>query len=99
MAWFDDELCFDKPQLRFAHITDCHLFSQLDECYFGVNCCDSLRLVLADLAQHTLDFVVFGGDLTQDHSFASYQLFAQLVQEARLPCPVLWLPGNHDELE
>ncbi|ATC93621.1 metallophosphoesterase family protein [Pseudoalteromonas tunicata] len=99
MAWFDEVLSIDKSQLRFAHISDCHLFAEVNECYFGVNCCDSLRLVLTDLAEQTLDFVIFGGDLTQDHSLASYQLFAQLVNEAQLPCPVLWLPGNHDELD
>ena len=50
------------------------------------------------MAEQSLDAVIFGGDLTQDHSMASYRLFAQLIADSALTCQVFWVPGNHDEL-
>ncbi len=50
-----------------------------------------------------LDCIVFTGDLTQDHSTASYQLFLQAfnyaVLEFDLGCELYWLAGNHDEID
>jgi len=43
--------------------------------------------------------LIFGGDLTQDHSFNSYLLFAELIHNSDVDCPVFWVPGNHDEIE
>jgi 3',5'-cyclic-AMP phosphodiesterase len=98
MAWFDAPHHFDKTLLRIAHVTDCHLFADKQGEYFGVNSAAHLALALDHMAQQQVDAVVFGGDLTQDHSVASYQLFAQLVHNSRLTCPLFWLPGNHDEI-
>jgi Icc protein len=50
------------------------------------------------LATLQLDAVIFGGDITQDHTPASYRLFSNLLNESSLASPVFWLPGNHDEL-
>ncbi|BBN80496.1 3',5'-cyclic adenosine monophosphate phosphodiesterase CpdA [Pseudoalteromonas sp. A25] len=99
MAWFEQKYAFAHSTIRLAHITDSHLFADPQGVYFEVNTAQYLRRVLAQLATQSLDAVIFGGDLTQDHTLASYTLFAQLVAESSLPCPVFWLPGNHDEVE
>ncbi|MGO2073748.1 MAG: metallophosphoesterase [Pseudoalteromonas sp.] len=99
MAWFDKVFEFDKSSLRLAHITDCHLFAEQKECYFGVNTAVNFSRCLADIAKKNVDAIIFGGDLTQDHSFNSYLVFAELIAKANLNCPVFWLPGNHDEID
>ena len=98
MAWFDEVAKFNTPQLRLAHITDCHLFCDIDGEYFAVNTAKHFSSALTHMAQQPLDAVIFGGDLTQDHSFESYLLFAQLIVDSPLTCPVFWVPGNHDEI-
>ena len=99
MAWFSDPYLIDKSSLRIAHITDCHLFEDLSATYFGVNTAAYFENALAHMAQQQLDFVIFGGDLTQDHSFESYLLFSELINKSTLSCPVFWVPGNHDEID
>ena len=76
MDWFDDTYFFDKSSLRVAHVTDCHLFADKDGEYFGVNTALYFEKALAHMATQHLDCVIFGGDLTQDHSFESYLLFS-----------------------
>jgi Icc protein len=99
MAWFENKYQFDKAVIKIAHITDCHLFSDGTGTYFSVNTADNFQKTLDYLATLELDAIIFGGDLTQDHSDASYQLFAKLVAESTLSVPLFWLPGNHDELQ
>ena len=98
MAWFSDAFHFDKTALKVAHITDCHLSKDIHGEYFSVNTAAYFARCLQAIAEQNADCVVFGGDLTQDHSSESYQLFAKLIEDAALNCPVFWLPGNHDEL-
>lgn len=99
MAWFDDSLKLDTKTLKLAHITDSHLFAQSDGEYFGINTAQHFAACLSHMATQNFDCVIFGGDLTQDHSQESYTLFAQLIEQSPLSCPVVWLPGNHDEIE
>ncbi|AUL73725.1 3',5'-cyclic-nucleotide phosphodiesterase [Pseudoalteromonas sp. 13-15] len=98
MAWFDEPYLIDKSSLRIAHITDCHLFSNKAGEYFGVNTANYFEQALAHMAKQSLDFVIFGGDLTQDHSAESYFLFSELINQSDLRCPVFWVPGNHDDI-
>ncbi len=98
MAWFDEVYKINKNQLTIAHFTDCHLFANKEGEYFSVNSWRNLTEALNSIAQANVDIVIFGGDLTQDHSEASYALFNQAVNEAGLNCPVFWVPGNHDEI-
>ncbi|WP_046003044.1 metallophosphoesterase family protein [Pseudoalteromonas rubra] len=98
MAWFKQSHQFSAAQLRLAHITDSHLFGSREGCYFEVNTAAHFVSVLDALAGEGLDGVVFGGDLTQDHSAESYALFAELVAQSALDCPLFWVPGNHDDL-
>ncbi|KZN59037.1 metallophosphoesterase [Pseudoalteromonas luteoviolacea] len=99
MGWFEEKYEFNQAQLRIAHITDTHLFADEGGEYFGVNTAQHFGAVLNALAQLNLDAVIFGGDLTQDHTYESYELFARLVASSRLTCPLFWIPGNHDDIE
>ncbi|BDF95327.1 metallophosphoesterase [Pseudoalteromonas sp. KAN5] len=98
MAWFDVHATFKHNQLRLAHITDSHLFADPQGEYFSVNTAEHFSRALAHMAAQSLDAVIFGGDLTQDHSIESYSLFAQLIADSALTCQVFWLPGNHDDI-
>ena len=98
MAWFERKYQFEQSSLRLAHITDCHLFADTKGEYFGVNTAHYFSQVLAALSEAQLDAVIFGGDLTQDHTPQSYSVFASLIAESNLSCPVFWVPGNHDDL-
>ncbi|OHU90630.1 MULTISPECIES: metallophosphoesterase [Pseudoalteromonas] len=99
MAWFDDTHHFKKSRIKLAHITDSHLFADPQGQYFDINTAEYLKQVLQQLTQYEIDGVIFGGDLTQDHSVASYELFSLLVKRSGLSCPVFWVPGNHDEIQ
>ncbi|WP_105167403.1 metallophosphoesterase [Pseudoalteromonas sp. T1lg23B] len=98
MAWFDEVHHFKKRKIKLAHITDSHLFADPLGQYFNVNTAQYLQQVLEQLNQYEIDGVIFGGDLTQDHSLASYELFSSLLTRSGLSCPVFWVPGNHDEI-
>ncbi|MBA6337265.1 metallophosphoesterase [Colwellia sp. BRX8-7] len=85
---------------KIAQISDCHLFSQTDGLHHGANVYHNLVSVLDDIKnQHLVDAIVFTGDITQDHSEKSYQLFVQAVVESDIAIPFYYLAGNHDELE
>ncbi|MEC8324793.1 MAG: metallophosphoesterase [Pseudomonadota bacterium] len=99
MTWFSQREHFDKAQLTLVHITDSHVFAEPNGEYFCVNTANNLAKTLACIKSIECDAIIFGGDLTQDHSEASYHLFAQLVQQAGLSDKLFWLPGNHDEIE
>ncbi len=77
---------------RCYQITDCHLVADADGSYQGIQPYRHLQRLLASLQPYPL---ILTGDLTQDHSEASYRLLAELLQD--WPAPVFYLPGNHDD--
>lgn len=77
---------------RCYQITDCHLVAEADGYYQGIQPFRHLQRLLASLKPHPL---ILTGDLTQDHSEASYQLLADLLHD--WPAPVFYVPGNHDD--
>ncbi|WP_236701186.1 metallophosphoesterase [Thalassomonas viridans] len=84
--------------ITLAQISDCHLFADKSALHCGVNVYNNLKRILTELSRNqALDYLVFTGDLSQDHSELSYQHFAELVQQANLKVPVYFLPGNHDD--
>ncbi len=90
-------LVLNKP-LVIAQISDSHLFEHVDSLHHGVNVYHNLCAVLSDIvARATADFIIFTGDLTQDHSQKSYQLFAQAVKTCQVATPLYLVSGNHDE--
>lgn len=98
MAWFEQKAQIESNQLTLIHLTDSHVFANHEGEYFNVNTANYLNKTLERIKSIDCDAIIFGGDLTQDHSEESYHLFAQLVLDAGLADKLYWLPGNHDEL-
>lgn len=85
-----------QHSFRLVQLTDCHLLAQPDGWYQGCQPALHLRQIIAFLQSDRPDAVILTGDLTQDHSAASYALLAELLSP--LHCPVFLVPGNHDDL-
>ncbi|MEN7342225.1 MAG: metallophosphoesterase [Pseudomonadota bacterium] len=80
---------------RILHLTDLHVFADRERVHYDVNPFTSLcEVIEIALAEHTPDTVLVSGDLCQDESRAGYELLQGIL--AALPCPVVTLPGNHD---
>ncbi|PKI12835.1 metallophosphoesterase [Colwellia sp. 12G3] len=88
-----------KP-IVLAQITDSHLFSSADGLHHGHNVLENLKKVLLSVCNNAqIDYVVFTGDLTQDHTEQSYQNFVDCVHQCDIAVPIYYLAGNHDEPE
>jgi len=88
-----------KP-VTLAQISDSHLFANPDGLHHGHNVLANLKNILLSIGNNPqIDYVVFTGDLTQDHSEQSYQNFANAVRECQIEVPIYYLAGNHDEAE
>lgn len=86
----------EKSTYRIVQLSDCHLLADKEALYQGIKPYAYLLDTIHCIAQDMPDAVIISGDVTQDHSAASYQLLQQAVLELR--CPVMILPGNHDDL-
>ena len=65
-------------KFTLAQISDSHLFADHNGMHHQTNVYQNLlKVLLAIKVQPMIDAMVFTGDLTQDHSEASYQLFMQ----------------------
>lgn len=84
-----------KPFYRLLQLTDCHLLADSQGDYQRIKPYQQLAALLGTLQTQSFDALLLTGDLTQDHSLASYQLLADLLKD--WPSPVFYLPGNHDE--
>jgi Icc protein len=86
----------DDGIVRLLQISDTHLFADAGRDLLGIATAASFQAVLDAITElpQPYDVVLATGDLSQDHSAASYQRFAQEV--TTLQKPVHWLPGNHD---
>ncbi len=98
---FDVLQKFDLPQkdpdrVVLLQITDTHLFADDGGSLLGVATKDSFHAVLdaVEVAARPFEAIVATGDISQDHTEASYQRFCDGI--ARWPQPCFWLPGNHD---
>lgn len=81
-----------------AQFTDCHLFSSTAGLHHGHNVFNNLKAVLNNIKQNnSIDFLVFTGDLTQDHTEQSYQHFVHLVHDCEIELPIYYVAGNHDD--
>jgi len=90
----------NNQAIVFAQITDSHLFSSVDGLHHGHNVFKNLKKVLLSIYDNpAINFIVFTGDLTQDHSEQSYQNFVDCVQQCHITVPIYYLAGNHDEAE
>lgn len=87
-----------NPIVRLLQITDTHLFADPRTCLLGVNTAASFLAVLDEIQDQDIEFeaIIATGDISQDHSAASYQSFVDGISRWTQPC--YWLPGNHDHL-
>ena len=84
----------------FAQITDSHLFSSPDSLHHGHNVLENLKKVLLNICDNpAINYIVFTGDLTQDHTEQSYLNFVDCVHECNITVPIYYVAGNHDEPE
>ena len=89
-----------STNVHFAQISDCHLYADQKALHYGANVFENLCQVLAEIKkQADIEFIVFTGDLTHDHSEQSYINFVKAFQIAEIMLPVYFLAGNHDEDE
>lgn len=87
----------NQSVIKLLQITDPHLFSDPSDTLLGVNTHASFQAVLDEIQQQAVDFdaILATGDLIQDHQFAGYLHFAEMIKP--LAKPVFWLEGNHDQ--
>lgn len=82
--------------IRLLQITDTHLFEATDGSLLSVNTGESFKAVVQAIIDRKCQFdaLLATGDISQDHSEASYHCFEQGIVPLLKPC--FWLPGNHD---
>ena len=84
---------------QLLHITDSHLFGEVTTSKNGVNPFESLKQVLQQaLREADADAILHTGDLANDPTEETYQLFYDTVREIS-NAPLICTPGNHDLLE
>jgi len=88
-----------STSLTLAQFSDSHLFACPEQKHHGAPVSENLKRVCQHISQDkNIDLVIFTGDLTQDHSEASYQLFVDIVKEFLTHLPIFYLAGNHDDV-
>lgn len=93
----DVSLTVEQPDIaRVVQITDTHLFGVDSGSLLSVNTADSFLSVVKAVKSQTFPFdaILATGDISQDHSEASYRRFVEGISLLQRPC--FWLPGNHD---
>ncbi|GAB6043801.1 phosphodiesterase [Endothiovibrio diazotrophicus] len=81
--------------MKVIQISDFHLYADPQEHYRGIDAEGRLRAVLARVAAERPALVIASGDLTQDGLGGGYRRLREVLLE--LDCPVLCVPGNHDD--
>ena len=81
-------------ELKIIFLSDMHLVHKDD--FLGINTFNSFSAVVDNIVvNHSdADCVVFGGDLVQDQSIASFNFFESEIK--RIKSPKLFSRGNHD---
>lgn len=82
--------------LKIVQISDCHLGASAEDRLLGMNTDVSLDAVIAQVRQ-PVDLLVVSGDIASAGSPAAYQRAFQKLDG--LAERMVWLPGNHDELD
>ena len=90
--------------VNVLHLTDIHLSASAQGTLCGLNTRDSFSTVLSHARQSAgpssrypwpPDLILATGDISQDQSAESYELFRDVFRTAG--SPVYCLPGNHDD--
>ena len=88
----------EKDSVLLVQLTDSHLFAEASDRLLGMDTAEGLQRVVERVLveQPRVDLLLATGDLSQDGSTASYELFRTLCEP--IQAPARWCPGNHDEL-
>ncbi|CAM3606228.1 3',5'-cyclic-AMP phosphodiesterase [Paraphotobacterium marinum] len=83
--------------IKILQITDTHLFKSSREKLLGISTNDSFLEVVSNInkSQSEYDLVLITGDISQDHTYESYEFFFHQIRSLKLP--FVFIPGNHDE--
>lgn len=83
--------------LSVLQLTDLHLFAKEGTCLLGIDTMQSFCAVVNKIKElnRFFDFIIVTGDISQDYSAESYQLFSELISP--LKGHIFFLPGNHDD--
>ncbi len=86
-----------QSSIKLLQITDTHLFAAENGRLLSVQTLKSFQAVVNEVLvrQVDFDFIIATGDISQDHSAASYQWFVDGIKPLKKDC--FWLPGNHDD--
>jgi Icc protein len=84
-------------QTRIVQISDMHLFADKEKVLLGVKTYESSLALVNLLKQDKTPphLIILSGDLSQDHSEASYLHVVELFEEFSIP--IYYFPGNHDD--
>ena len=81
--------------MNIIQISDFHWYADPERRYRDLDVEASLRAVLARVAEEAPSLVIASGDLTQDGLGGGYRRLREAL--SALGCPVLCVPGNHDD--
>ncbi len=81
--------------MKVIQISDFHWYGEAGRSYRDFDVEGRLRAVLARVAEERPVLVVASGDLSQDGLGGGYRRLREAL--LTLDCPVLCLPGNHDD--
>lgn len=84
--------------LKVVQLTDLHLYADTKSEYYGANCHDNFQRACQHVQENGADLVILTGDVTNDHTEASYQRVSEIVRHTLNNIVVAWLPGNHDDI-
>jgi Icc protein len=85
-----------SDSINIVQFSDPHLFGDEEGSMYGLKTLQSLRAVVAEIAQHPFDLGVVTGDLSQDLTRAAYHHLREALQGLKMPLHLI--PGNHDDL-
>ena len=91
---------FGSPELTVLHLSDIHA-SDREDPFAGIDVAERLLEVADRESRSRLrpDIVVVTGDLVHHGAVSAYSRLTEIFAgiRARLDCPVLVVPGNHDD--
>ena len=83
--------------IEIVQITDIHLTADENSHLKGVNTAENLTRVLGEVKHTSYERLIVTGDISEDSSSASYNLFLNLLKQNNISS-VVCLGGNHDNI-
>ncbi|XFA73137.1 3',5'-cyclic-AMP phosphodiesterase [Thermosynechococcaceae cyanobacterium Okahandja] len=84
-----------SQSVYLIQLSDLHLFASATGRLLGLATAESLAAILEAIQSPPPEVLLLTGDLAQEPCPQTYTNLARALQH--LPCPVYWIPGNHDD--